>query len=271
VVIAIIALLVSILLPSLQQAKELAKSSICLTNLRSFALPLNQYAVSHRDQLVPALYGPRKGDDASEDALEYESWQTIFNNLDLMSAPTSDDPQEIMDIDSPHRCPSGEERVETLPYPWPSDVDSPYDRRFMAAYPHRSTTTGKTYYIHSWYGVSADTYYVKDFAMQKIPRDDSRPGSRDYLRRTSEVNRMSEVATFYDGWHLHRGWGWYTISPRHMNRKRTNVMAMDGSARSASRTSLPLEDFRGKKWRGSELQTFTGLYPDFLWLNGQFD
>ena len=43
VVIAIVSLLVSILLPSLQRAKELAKETVCLTNLRGWALPLEMY------------------------------------------------------------------------------------------------------------------------------------------------------------------------------------------------------------------------------------
>jgi len=43
VVIAIISLLVSILLPSLQQAKELAKSAVCMTNLRSLGMCIQMY------------------------------------------------------------------------------------------------------------------------------------------------------------------------------------------------------------------------------------
>lgn len=53
VVIAIIALLVSILLPSLNKARELAKSAVCMANLRSMDLTSRLFAQEHDD------YGPQ--------------------------------------------------------------------------------------------------------------------------------------------------------------------------------------------------------------------
>ena len=47
VVIAIISLLVSILLPSLSRAKELAKVTICLSNLRNIGLSMATYLHEH--------------------------------------------------------------------------------------------------------------------------------------------------------------------------------------------------------------------------------
>ena len=54
VVIAIISLLVSILLPSLQQAKALAKQVKCLSNVRNIALSLHIYANDH-DEYLPGV------------------------------------------------------------------------------------------------------------------------------------------------------------------------------------------------------------------------
>jgi prepilin-type N-terminal cleavage/methylation domain-containing protein/prepilin-type processing-associated H-X9-DG protein len=54
VVIAIISLLVSILLPSLQNAKELARQALCKTNLRQIALGGLFYAEDFDDTLPPA-------------------------------------------------------------------------------------------------------------------------------------------------------------------------------------------------------------------------
>lgn len=55
VVIAIISLLVSILLPSLQKAKELAKQAVCLSNLRNVGLGLQLYS-SNNDGFIPPRY-----------------------------------------------------------------------------------------------------------------------------------------------------------------------------------------------------------------------
>ena len=53
VVIAIIALLIAILLPSLQKAKAAAQSVVCQTNLKSIGMALQQYAMDHNDYLPP--------------------------------------------------------------------------------------------------------------------------------------------------------------------------------------------------------------------------
>jgi len=55
VVIAIIALLVSILIPSLRQARELAGRSVCLGNLRSATYALHWYAEDFRNK-VPLFF-----------------------------------------------------------------------------------------------------------------------------------------------------------------------------------------------------------------------
>lgn len=54
VVIAIISLLVSILLPSLQKAKELAQSTVCQSNLRNSGLAISLYAEEYEGCLVHA-------------------------------------------------------------------------------------------------------------------------------------------------------------------------------------------------------------------------
>ncbi len=54
VVVAIIALLVSILVPSLQQAREMAKRAVCATNLKSICLAMNLYAGDF-DNTLPAI------------------------------------------------------------------------------------------------------------------------------------------------------------------------------------------------------------------------
>jgi prepilin-type processing-associated H-X9-DG protein len=54
VVVAIISLLVSILLPSLNQAKELAKVTMCLTNVKSQMIGVQMYEAEH--EVYPPVY-----------------------------------------------------------------------------------------------------------------------------------------------------------------------------------------------------------------------
>lgn len=56
VVISIIALLLSILMPSLQKARESAKKVVCLSNLKSCSLVWGLYAADNKDVIVPANY-----------------------------------------------------------------------------------------------------------------------------------------------------------------------------------------------------------------------
>jgi prepilin-type N-terminal cleavage/methylation domain-containing protein len=55
VVISIIALLLSILMPSLQKTKELARRVVCTSNLHSWGLSYALYANDYNDKVCPAL------------------------------------------------------------------------------------------------------------------------------------------------------------------------------------------------------------------------
>ena len=63
VVIAIISLLVSILLPSLQQAKELARAVICQSNLRSLGVGIMMYVEDTEPKTWPLPWMPRDPPD----------------------------------------------------------------------------------------------------------------------------------------------------------------------------------------------------------------
>jgi prepilin-type N-terminal cleavage/methylation domain-containing protein/prepilin-type processing-associated H-X9-DG protein len=54
VVISIIALLLSILMPSLQRARELAKKTICKSNLGHAAVAIEMYSINNRGVIMPA-------------------------------------------------------------------------------------------------------------------------------------------------------------------------------------------------------------------------
>ncbi len=51
VVVAIIALLISILLPALSKAKDIAQTTVCLSRIRQMDIPIKMYAIDYRQTL----------------------------------------------------------------------------------------------------------------------------------------------------------------------------------------------------------------------------
>lgn len=80
VVISIIALLISILLPALQQARAAANSTLCLNNLRSSGLAVINYAMANKDIMMLFNDDPANYDTWSEFLLKQQlapSWKTL--------------------------------------------------------------------------------------------------------------------------------------------------------------------------------------------------
>src|SRR4051794_1619056 len=65
VVIGIIALLISILLPSLAKSRKQARMVQCSSNLRSLGQAAMQYSISNRNVILPSIiWGPGNKDDS---------------------------------------------------------------------------------------------------------------------------------------------------------------------------------------------------------------
>ena len=98
VVIAIISLLVSILLPSLQKAKELARSTLCLSNVRSIGLAMTLF-LEENDQTFPQS---GVGSGSTQGSYMWKGRLAEYLGLQLGSSTLA-----IANIaDSPFACPS---------------------------------------------------------------------------------------------------------------------------------------------------------------------
>ena len=84
VVVSIIALLVAILLPSLQGARESARGSVCLSNLRQVGLGFISYVYDYSERMPPYVSGPFGADETfvGPDAVSY----TSYNRYLLLTA-----------------------------------------------------------------------------------------------------------------------------------------------------------------------------------------
>jgi prepilin-type processing-associated H-X9-DG protein/prepilin-type N-terminal cleavage/methylation domain-containing protein len=95
VVVSIIALLISLVLPSLSRARESARATICLTNLRTFSQGMTMYSTEHEGELPPGRL-PRL-DDEHWRALVMGGWKYRPTFLAMMGTNVAltpfDDPK----------------------------------------------------------------------------------------------------------------------------------------------------------------------------------
>ena len=78
VVISIIAMLMSIMTPSLRKAREHGKRAVCLANLRAVGTALHVYAVGNDDELIP-----------SDSRVAWEAWGKPFKGPGCSTPTTS--------------------------------------------------------------------------------------------------------------------------------------------------------------------------------------
>lgn len=78
IVIAIIAILASLLLPALNSARDSALSIACTNNLKTLGIALNQYTLNYDDYLIPVYNIPN---EAPKDSNKYAYWVGILCEL----------------------------------------------------------------------------------------------------------------------------------------------------------------------------------------------
>src|SRR5579871_2694162 len=91
VVIAIIAVLVGLLLPAVQQAREAARRGQCKNNLKQFGLAIHNYEASV-GSYPPGRTGFPMIFSAHAQLLPYYDAANVYNGIDFNTAPTFPEP-----------------------------------------------------------------------------------------------------------------------------------------------------------------------------------
>jgi prepilin-type N-terminal cleavage/methylation domain-containing protein len=110
VVIAIIGVLIALLLPAVQAAREAARKVQCRNNLKQVGLALHNYAQQHRGFLPALGRGPRGAQQWfawRAAALPFNEQQALFDAIDFTSGPYSYDNWQVAGtVLKVHQCPS---------------------------------------------------------------------------------------------------------------------------------------------------------------------
>lgn len=237
VVIAIIAILAALLLPALASAKERARATGCLNNLRQIGVAIVLYAGDEDDKLVPAEYNVRNG------AAKEEGWPTLLRNAGYLPAPTSSEYRQIASGASVFRCPSGRPEV------YEANPVSRDDAEGARAFAFTSESTGTKYNLHCWYGINAGLGSAERRPFARFPTDG---GDRTENRLTSVASASSEIPAVFDGWWLLNGKD-ERVNARHSGSRRSNLLFMDGSVQGRSTFRIPSVDSEdsvdGIRWK----------------------
>ena len=284
VVIGIIAILVALLLPALNRAREQAKTTQCLSNLRQIGQAFQMYIGESGGYLPPAWVS-----NPTSNGPGIENWCTILVGRKILNAPSQTDfnAQESVG-ESVFRCPSGSE--------WKRDTDSgiftaneptsQQDARGSTFWRRHSLTgankwLGTDLMIDTWYAVNAwdngagnnaasFNNAQKNFPFRKVRRNNNGSVVGDMVRYT-KFKKSAQLALVFDGLiMLDLQNSTSRINARHNNKKYTNFLMADGHAETIETKSLPQwhKNFtvaqQAAMWRQADLSVFNA-YPHPKW------
>jgi prepilin-type processing-associated H-X9-DG protein len=247
VVIGIIALLISILLPSLNRAREAAASVKCLSNLRQIGGAIQMYAAENKNFLVPGT-ALNVGDTTGSPP---NTWATILVGANYFRSPqVNRDAVQSMDNASngntAFRCPSGVDLRwsvtgnSTVPTTFTSGTGLQFTRWTSATYRVGGLATGDVVRVDTWYGINGwsvgnsgnatnDLANTKNafgrYAFTSVPGNV--PNVKQNLHKFSDFKDSANLVLIFDGLNWHNQVP-YAISARHNGKTTANVLMADG-------------------------------------------
>ena len=258
VVIGIIAVLIGLLLPSLNKARQHAATAKCLSNLRNIGQAINMYAGEQRGWLLPGWVANDGGGGPG-----LENYATLLVGLKYLPAPETNTVASDLDSKddqmSVFRCPEGlpnkHEVGGAMPTGWPSDIfdtSTPQNDKGSFCWRRESIKEGPAAWLNS--GAVVDTWYAPNmintisngtnapvnFPFQKVKMLPGTGAFDGQLTRLSSFKNSSSLTIMYDGLRWLDGPGDHNhVSFRHNGKKIANFLFADGHCESLHKDVMP--------------------------------
>lgn len=289
VVIGIIAVLIGILLPALNAAREQAKTAQCLANLRSIGQGMASYSSDYKGAVIPSLIQRTNAGGSPQAVRGEENWATLMvargyvkqaDQLSLFGKSGSPPGEDAWQNDGSagntvFRCPNG---IDIAGGPNPT---SAYDLKSNAGFWRRqsflyfgagSASQSNGPMVDIWYATNSIvlTNYkdATQVASQNVwPMRSFGHNNGDIFganwTKAGQLRKSSDLAMMFDGYRAHNINGW-NISPRHGRKKgqeMVNVLFADGHSASVPFSSMPHGPTASCELRDKQYLTDQFAYP----------
>jgi prepilin-type N-terminal cleavage/methylation domain-containing protein/prepilin-type processing-associated H-X9-DG protein len=260
VVIGIIAVLIGILLPALNSAREQARVSACLSNLRQISQGLQMYTNEFKGYVVPGhirRYPPGgRGEETWATLLVVQKYIRGASQIDFTpgGSPPGENAWDSKNSagNTVFRCPSANDMIwdtNTAPKSKTDGVNSmAWRRQSLLFYDSVGASQGVAPIVDNFYGANFISPNTAASARSRTSQAAFPMRTLGHTRATGEIfgwptkmsqlKKTGELAMVYDGIWGH-DYNTNRISARHSRGKRTNVLFADGHAATVEVGSLP--------------------------------
>jgi len=253
VVIGIIAVLIGILLPALNRAREAARCTACLSNLRQIGIAHAAYINKFNGYVVPSDYGDPNLPTISGGGVPVaEGWATLLVHTKCIAYPmirakSLSGPFEapLPAFNTVFYCPSGLDEFKSGTFEDKTIPVTRADAEGAKGYLYISGWMDPLRAVYVWYGINGESGQLTNngklfVPCRRWPADGKTQNDLTPLTRISQIRKPSELVFIYDGvsFNMQRS-NANRLNARHYKRTATNILFFDGHAANYPTKSLP--------------------------------